>query len=191
MQSSSSVAPVDQAPDALLARALLLHGDVQAALQDGFAATLTDLQQLRAILGDATGKLSLAFQSMLRQAHHQQAAAQRLGGPHDAAAVREIQALADDIAGGSMMVVQGLQFEDMAAQLLQHVDRRLEWLAAFARDAAPLQTAVTGDIIGLTGAEFAAVETRLADHQARGHQHKAVQQESLDEGDVELFGFPA
>lgn len=182
---------MNEAHEALLARALVLHGDVQGALQDGFAVTLTDLQQLRAILGDATGKLSLAFQSMLRQAHHQQAAARRLADAHDAEAVREIQALADDIAGGSMLVVQGLQFEDMAAQLQQHVDRRLEWLAAFARDAAPLQTAVTGDIIGLTDAEFAELEARLADHQARVHQHKAVQQASLGEGDVELFGFSA
>lgn len=183
--------PQNDAHEALLARALLLHGDVQAALQEGFTATLADLEQLRAILGDATGKLSLAFQTMLRQAHHQQAAARRLDGSHDADAVREIQALADDIAGGSMLVVQGLQFEDMAAQLLQHVDRRLAWLAMFARDAAPLQTAVTGDIIGLTDAEFAAVEARLADHQANVHQHKAVQQDSLDEGEVELFGFSA
>ena len=53
------------------------------------------------------------------------------------------------------------------------------------------QTAVTGDIIGLTDVEFAAVEARLADHQANVHQHKAVQQDSLDEGEVELFGFSA
>jgi len=189
MQSSSRPASSDATHEALLARALLLHGDVQGALQEGFAATLSDLQQLRAILGDATGKLSLAFQAMLRQAHDQQAAANRLHDAHDPAAVREIQSLAGDIAGGSRLVVQGLQFEDMAAQLLQHVDRRLEWLADFAKDAAPLQTAARGDIIGLTDAEFAAVEARLADHQSRVHRHKAVQQDSLDEGDVELFGF--
>lgn len=171
----------------LRARAATLHQDVHGALQEQFTATLGDLQQLRALLGDATTKLSQAFQTMIHQARAQGAAARTLREGGGDEAIGEIVALAEEITRGSTLVVQSLQFEDMSTQLLQHVDKRLAWLEGFARDAAPLQTAVSGNLVGLTHDEFAAVEQRLAEQRARMHAHKTVRQESLDEGDVELF----
>lgn len=176
-------------PEVLLQRAQNLHQEVQAALQDGFGETLTDLQQLRSLLGDATAKLSAAFQTMIHQARSQQVAAARLEASVGADSAREIRQLAEEITRGSLLVVQSLQFEDMANQLLQHVDKRLAWLEQFAREAAPLHSAASLGVVGLTPEDFAAVESSLARQREdrRGWRHKAVQQESLDEGDVELF----
>lgn len=173
----------------LLQRAQDLHREVQGALQHGFGETLADLQQLRGLLGDATTKLSAAFQAMIHQARSQQVAAARLEADVGAGGAREIRQLAEEITRGSLLVVQSLQFEDMANQLLQHVDRRLGWLEQFARDAAPLHSAVSLGVVGLTPEDFGAVEASLARQRddLRGWRHKAVQQESLDEGDVELF----
>ncbi|MBL8958928.1 MAG: hypothetical protein JNJ98_03675 [Gemmatimonadetes bacterium] len=176
-------------PEVLRARALALHQNVQGALQEQFHESLQDLQQLRSLLGDATGKLSAAFQTMIHQAKAQRAAADALEQVAGVDAVREVKELAEEITRGSLMVVQSLQFEDMATQLLTHVDRRLSWLEAYAREAAPLHTAVSGEVVGITRVDFAAVEQRLADRQQEkaAWSRKAVQQESLDEGDIELF----
>jgi hypothetical protein len=194
IQSSSShmtipALPSAPDPDALRQRALTLHGDVHASLQEQFAALLTDLQQLRRLLGDATAKLSLAFQTMIHQSKAQRAAAGRLEAAMAGPEVREIRDLADEITRGSVMVIQSLQFEDMASQLLVHVDRRLAWLEAYAKDAAPLGTAVSAEVVGLTKDAFTDMEQRLAQHRQElsNWSRKAVQQESLDEGDIELF----
>lgn len=182
-------APSAIEPELLRARALALHQSVQEALQQEFRESLQDLGQLRAILGDATGKLSAAFQTMIHQAKAQRAAATTLEGVVGPDAVREVKDLAEEITRGSLMVVQSLQFEDMATQLLAHVDRRLTWLESYARIASPLQTAVSGEVVGITRADFVAVEERLAacEDARAAWSRKAVQQESLDEGDIELF----
>lgn len=188
MPEPSNVTSVIDTDD-LRARARVLHQSVQGALQQEFHESLQDLQQLRNILGDATSKLSAAFQTMIHQAKAQRTAATSLEAVAGSEAVREVKELAEEITRGSLMVVQSLQFEDMATQLLAHVDRRLTWLETYAREASPLQTAVSGEVVGITRSDFAAVEERLAaclDSRAAWSQ-KAVRQESLDEGDIELF----
>ncbi|MGQ0646684.1 MAG: hypothetical protein ACT4P7_03875 [Gemmatimonadaceae bacterium] len=186
MSHPSAVPPLPHAQ--LRERADVLHREVHDVLQEEFAATLRDLQQLRSLLGDATGKLSQAFHTMLGQARAQSRAVQGLGTATGTDAARDVRALAEEITRGSMLVVQSLQFEDMASQLLAHVDRRLVWLETFARHAAPLHSAVANDIVGLTHGEFTDVERRLAAHRAeRMVNRQAVQQASLDEGDIELF----
>ncbi len=186
---TTPIAPPAIATDDLRLRAQRLHQEVQGTLQDGFADALADLHQLRSLLGDATGKLSVAFQTMIHQARSQQSAADRIESVSGSDAVREVRQLAEDITRGSLMVVQSLQFEDMATQLLQHVDKRLLWLEAYAKDAAPLHSRVIGGVVGLSPEDFSGVESSLARRREEllGWRHKAVQQESLDEGDVELF----
>ncbi len=175
--------------DDLRSRALALHQSVQGSLQENFSESLQDLQQLRGLLGDATAKLSVAFQTMIHQAKAQRVAALHLEVSVGSEAVREVKDLAEEITRGSQMVVQSLQFEDMATQLLAHVDRRLNWLEVYAREAAPLFDAVSGDVVGLTASALADVEQRLGGRREEmaAWSRKAVQQESLDEGDIELF----
>lgn len=176
-------------PEQIRERLSVLHLSVAESLESQFGSTLFDLQQLRNMLGDATGKLSQAFQLMVRQAREQGELAGRLRAETDAPIARDIEELAGEISKGAMLVVQSLQFEDMANQLLQHVDKRIDWLGNFARDASLLRTAVREDMVGMTYAEFLAVEERLAELRMQLGQwdRKVVQQQSLDEGDIELF----
>lgn len=166
-----------------------LHGDVHESLESQFGATVDDLHQLRRLLGDATTKLSQAFQLMVNRSRDEGAIAARLLAEHDTPASREMHALTTEISRGATLVVQSLQFEDMASQLLQHVDRRVAWLEAFARDASLLRTAVQGESVGMSSDEFQVVEDRIAELRTNVGQwdRKIVQQQSLDEGDIELF----
>jgi hypothetical protein len=171
------------------ARLTQLQGTVHHSLDLQFSSTLHDLQQLRSLLGDATGKLSQAFQLMVRQAREQGVLSEQLQRESDAPTALAIHALAGEISRGAMLVVQSLQFEDMANQLLQHVDKRLAWLDEFSRDASLLRTGVKGDVVGMSFAEFLAVEGRISLLNSRLGEwdRKVVQQQSLDEGDIELF----
>lgn len=175
--------------ESLEARLTALHGSVHESLESQFGSTVADLLQLRNILGDATTKLSQAFQMMVHQARDQGEIAQRLLDERDSPAAREMQSLAKEISRGANLVVQSLQFEDMANQLLQHLDRRITWLESFARDASLLRTAVHDQVIGMSHQEFLEVEERIS--QLRNQRHdwdrKVVQQQSLEEGDIELF----
>jgi hypothetical protein len=166
-----------------------LHGEVHASFEVPFTSTLRDLQQLRSLLMDATGKLSRAFQLVVRQAREQGVLAARLQEETDAPSATAINDLAREISRGAGLVVQSLQFEDMATQLPQHVDKRLAWLDEFSRDASVLRADVQGDVVGMTFPEFLDVSGRIADLNARvgTWDRKPVQQQSLDEGDIELF----
>jgi hypothetical protein len=176
-------------PEQISRTPLVLHLAVAESLESQFGSTLFDLQQLRNMLGDATGKLSQAFQLMVqRQAREQGELAGRLR-PRPTPLSRADRGTGRRDLQGAMLVVQSLQFEDMANQLLQHVDKRIDWLGNFARDASLLRTAVREDMVGMTYAEFLAVEERLAELRMQLGQwdRKVVQQQSLDEGDIELF----
>jgi hypothetical protein len=189
MSSETHATPTTIAEADIQARLAQLQGTVHSSLEVQFSSTLHDLQQLRSLLGDATGKLSQAFQLMVRQAREQGTLSDQLQRETDAPAAAAIHALAGEISRGAMLVVQSLQFEDMANQLLQHVDKRLAWLDEFSRDASLLRTGVKGDLVGMTFAEFQAVEGRISQLNSRLGEwdRKVVQQQSLDEGDIELF----
>ncbi|MBK8058354.1 MAG: hypothetical protein IPK33_10910 [Gemmatimonadetes bacterium] len=156
-------------PEQIRERLSVLHLAVAESLESQFGSTLFDLQQLRNMLGDATGKLSQAFQLMVRQAREQGELAGRLRAETDAPIAREIEELAGEISKGAMLVVQSLQFEDMANQLLQHVDKRIDWLGNFARDASLLRTAVREDMVRdeLRRVSRGGGTTRRAAHAAR------------------------
>lgn len=186
-ESSPPLSAVD--PTEMASRLSQLQGSVHSSLDLQFTSTLHDLQQLRSLLVDATGKLSQAFQLMVRQAREQGVLAAKLKQETDAPSAAEIHALAGEISRGAVLVVQSLQFEDMATQLLQHVDKRLAWLDELSRDASVLRAGIKGNVIGMSFDEFLQVESRVAELTSRATEwdRKAVQQQSLDEGDIELF----
>lgn len=189
MSTDCSTSTPDLTPEQVRDRLSLLHTTVLESLDGQFGQTIGDIQQLRGLLVDATGKLSQAFQLMVRQAQLQRELSKKLIDEVDSAAARDVYDLAGEISKGAMLVVQSLQFEDMANQLLQHVDKRIAWLDSFARDSSLLRTAAREDMVGMTYEEFLAVEERLAElrMQLGVWDRKVVQQQSLDEGDIELF----
>jgi hypothetical protein len=155
-----------------------LYLAVAESVESQFGSALLDLQQMRNMLVDATGKLSEAFQLLVRQSREQGELAGRLRAETDAPIACEIEALAGEISKGAGLVVQSLPFEDIANQLLPHVDKRIGWLGKFARDASLLQTAVRDNMVGMTYAEFLEGEEppRRAAHAARalGRQRGAA-----------------
>lgn len=166
----------------------LLHDSVQDALESQFSEAFSDLVQLRSILGDATGKLAQAFGTMVRQAREQERQALELQRQVGADAAAGVVKLAGEISRDAMLVVQALQFEDMANQLLQHVDKKIAWLQNFAIDASILRASVINDVVGMTTADFEQIEERVRQlREQLQSSRKAVLQESLDEGDIELF----
>ncbi|MFN8572022.1 MAG: hypothetical protein U0132_08200 [Gemmatimonadaceae bacterium] len=176
------------ADEELRARVQALHDNVHDALESQFSEAFSDLVQLRSILGDATGKLSQAFGTMVRQAREQERQAKELQQQVGVDAAAGVVKLAGEITSGAMLVVQALQFEDMANQLLQHVDKKIAWLQNFATDASILRASVINDVVGMSMADFAVIEGRVqALREQLQSSRKAVQQESLDEGEIELF----
>lgn len=86
--------------------------------------------------------------------------------------------------------VQSLQFEDMTTQLIEHTQRRLDAMEELRQIVDDLHTERhTPDNVAAHEQMLARVKTSLAQMQPRIEKvsHKAVTQESLDTGDVELF----
>ncbi|MFN8581671.1 MAG: hypothetical protein U0163_11935 [Gemmatimonadaceae bacterium] len=176
------------ADEALRARLQQLHDSVNESLETQFAEAFSDLVQLRSILGDATAKLSQAFGTMVHQAREQERMARELQQTGSAETVSNMVTLAGEISRDATLVVQALQFEDMANQLLQHVDKKIGWLKSFATDASILRASVINEVIGISAHEFSDIEDRVNVLRKQLHEsRKVVLQESLDEGDIELF----
>lgn len=166
-----------------------LRDEVHETLTEEFNIVASDLGQLRRILSDAAEKLSGTFRVVTANSDELRRTIGRMDEMTCEQALPRIREIAADMASTTGQTVQSLQFEDMANQLLQHVDKRIAWLDNFARDASLLKTAVRDDMVGMSYPEFLAVEERLAELRMQLGQwdRKVVQQQSLDEGDIELF----
>jgi hypothetical protein len=87
------------------------------------------------------------------------------------------------------MTIQSLQFEDMATQLLQHVDRKLGVLARLSKDMAVINPSIASVPPLLRTEELDRLFEKLAGYRTElaVSTRKVVQQESLESGDIELF----
>ncbi len=187
--ADGSRADVVVIPPELRDRLNRLRDEVHLTLHREFATTAADLEQLRGILGDAAAKLSSAFCEMTIGS----TALLRLldGAPEDAgtAPIEDAAAIARDMSSKTVTTVQSLQFEDMATQLLQHVHRRLAMLEMFSREMTVLYPDPEGRMPPLSDKVlddlFRVLELNRAALAAVGH--KAVQQQSMDSGVIELF----
>jgi len=187
--------PDGTAPEALLLppeirdRLNRLRDEVHHILHREFSTTAADLEQLRGILGDAAAKLAGAFCEM---SVGSAALIQLLDGVppgSGAAPLEEAAAIARDMSSKTGTTVQSLQFEDMATQLLQHVHRRLALLEMFSKEMAVLYPDPEGRMPPLTDRTLDDIchvlELNRMALSAVGH--KAVQQQSMDSGVIELF----
>lgn len=166
-----------------------LRDEVHLTLTVEFQCVADDLEQLRGLLTDAAGKLSGAFRVMTGSSAQLQSTLAGLGDSREDAALRRLGELAAEITSTTGMTVQSLQFEDMATQLLQHVNRRLAILHAFSAEMAVLNPTPTGVPPTIDVREIDRLFEALERHRASlsAATRKVVQQQSLESGDIELF----
>jgi methyl-accepting chemotaxis protein len=110
---------------------------------------------------------------------------------HISAQLGQVSQITQDIDRSVGLAVQSLQFEDIVGQLLTHADRELgEQEQVLSELSASLRT-FAEDARSHGGSEtgFLELQARLRAIQRAGMSQKstAVLQQSMDEGDVELF----
>lgn len=100
--------------------------------------------------------------------------------------IGKVSTMAGEIAEQVGLAIMSLQFEDMVTQLTQSMERKF---AVLEQLSTPLTQGLMGGA-GLSEAErLARMRTLLAQQQERFDEvdRKVVQQDSMDEGDIELF----
>jgi methyl-accepting chemotaxis protein len=172
-----------------LERLQSLRDQVHETLNTEFNVVASDLIQLRRLLSDAAEKLSGTFRTVTAGSADLTVEIARLGdggGPQSLARVREI---ATDMTATTGQTIQSLQFEDMATQLLQHVDKKLGVLARLSKDMAIINPTTARVPPLLRGEQLEELFARLEAYRTElaVSTRKVVQQESLESGDIELF----
>ncbi len=173
----------------MIERLQSLREGVHDTLNEQFQIVAADLEQLRAILGDAAGKLSSTFRVITTGTGEMQAALDEAMTSHATDPLIRIREITSNMTSTTGTTIQSLQFEDMASQLLAHVNRRLCALQQFSKEMSILNAGSNHLPPFLTEVELEAAFANLARHRdlLRNDVRKAVQQQSLDSGDIELF----
>ncbi|MFN8588878.1 MAG: hypothetical protein U0704_13875 [Candidatus Eisenbacteria bacterium] len=166
-----------------------LREGVHDTLNEQFQIVTCDLEQLRGLLGDAAGKLSSTFRVITAGTTEMGATLDALACPDPGPALARIREITTEMTSTTGTTIQSLQFEDMATQLLAHVNRRLDALQQFSKEMAILNAGTNHLPPFLTREELDSAFESLARHRnlLQNDVRKAVQQQSLDSGDIELF----
>ncbi len=175
-------------PEAL-ERLQSLRDQLQEMVNHEFSVVASDLVQLRRLLSDAAEKLSGTFQVVTASSADLHATIANMPAGADPASLQRIRDLTGNIASTTGTTIQSLQFEDMATQLLQHVDRKLAILARLSRDMSVLNPTGTGVPPLLHAQQLVTLFTKFESYRTElaAASRKVVQQESLESGDIELF----
>lgn len=170
-------------------RLQLLRMEVHDSLHEGFHAVADDLDQLRGILTDAARKLSGAFGVISASTAELNGLIVRIGDNPADDSLATLSGIADGMNATAGTTVLGLQFEDMASQLLAHVHRRLDTVRDLSVEMSVINPTASRTPPFLTPEELDSLFARLEHfrHELRVTTRKVVQQQSLDSGDVELF----
>lgn len=173
----------------LTERLQLLREGVHETLNDQFQIVAGDLEQLRGLLGDAAQKLSATFRVITAGTNEMGGVLEAAMGDTPTAALQRIREITGDMTSTTGSTIQSLQFEDMATQLLAHVNRRLNVLQQFSKEMAIINPSSNQLPPFLTTQELDVLFETLARHRSllQNDVRKAVQQQSLDSGDIELF----
>jgi hypothetical protein len=170
-------------------RLQVLREQVTETLNDEFSVVATDLAQLRGILGDAAEKLSGTFRVMNASADELRRTLGQARETPELAVLARLGEIAGEMASTTGTTVQSLQFDDMAAQLLQHVNRKLDVIARLSKDmtvinptSASVPPFLRSDQLDELFATLERYRTELT-----VSTRKVVQQQSLESGDIELF----
>ena len=170
-------------------RLQLLREEVHASLNDEFRVVATDLEQLRGLLTDAARKLSGAFRVINESTGELNNAIVRIAKHPDEDSLVVLNGIADGMNATVGTTIQSLQFEDMATQLLAHVNRRLHTVHEFSVEMSVVNPTASRTPPFLTPGELDSLFARLEHfrNELRISTRKVVQQQSLDSGDIELF----
>lgn len=173
----------------MIERLQLLREGVHDTLNEQFQIVASDLEQLRGILGDAAGKLSSTFRVITAGTQDMGKALDEAEAVAAGGALTRIREITSAMTSTTGTTIQSLQFEDMATQLLAHVNQRLIVLQKFSKEMAILNAGSNHVPPYLTAEELDEAFASLERHRnlLRNDVRKAVQQQSLDSGDIELF----
>lgn len=173
----------------MIERLQLLREGVHDTLNEQFQIVASDLEQLRGILGDAAGKLSSTFRVITAGTQDMGKALDEAEAAAAGGALTRIREITSAMTSTTGTTIQSLQFEDMATQLLAHVNQRLIVLQKFSKEMAILNAGSNHVPPYLTAEELDEAFASLERHRnlLRNDVRKAVQQQSLDSGDIELF----
>lgn len=173
----------------LTERLQLLREGVHETLNDQFQIVAGDLEQLRGILGDAALKLSSTFRVITTCTNEMEQVIDAAMGPEPAFALTRIREITTNMTATTGSTIQSLQFEDMATQLLAHVNLRLGVLQQFSKEMAIINPSSSQLPPFLTTEELDVLFATLERHRGLllNTVRKAVQQQSLESGDIELF----
>ena len=166
-----------------------LRDQVHATLNDEFNVVATDLTQLRRLLSDAAEKLSGTFRVVTASCEDMRVTIAGVHEAPDLAVLKRIGEIACEMTSTTHTTIQSLQFEDMAAQLRQHVDRKLGVLARLAKDMAVINPTAAQVSPHFRTEELDELFARLESYRTElaVSTRKVVQQQSLESGDIELF----
>jgi hypothetical protein len=172
-----------------LERLQTLREQVTGTLNQEFAIVAADLSQLRAMLSDAAAKLSGTFRVVTASSDELRRTLGEVQETTDLPVLKRLNTIAEEMASTTGTTVQSLQFEDMATQLLQHVDRKLDVLASLAKDMAVINPTAASIPPLLRTNQLDELFERLESYRTELSvaTRKVVQQSSLESGDIELF----
>lgn len=172
-----------------LERLQVLREQVTSTLSCEFGVVASDLSQLRGILSDAASKLSGTFRVVTASSDELRRTLREAHACSDQPAMRRLGEIAEEMASTTGTTIQSLQFEDMASQLLQHVDRKLAVLASLAKEMAIINPNAARVPPLLRPEQLDELFVRMEHYrnELTVSTRKVVQQQSLDSGDIELF----
>lgn len=170
-----------------------LYGSINARIECAIQTVRGELGQVRELQKDAVERLRAAFSRMQEHVGQQALVVGRLSESTDPAELsHELSRISQLIAREAITAVQALQFDDMVSQLLHHVDRRCLLLETVTDGIQREQQALIESVArdpetyheGLRS-----LNAMLLEHQdlLDSVAHRAVEQESVDEGSIELF----
>jgi hypothetical protein len=166
-----------------------LRDIVHSLLSDQFGESVHELQQVQRLLRDAALRLIPEFRTLSERAREGVRLARNISECADSESAEALRDVVGAIDASSRGVTQSLQFEDVANQLLDHIDRRLGRIELFAKDMALLRAEAPGMPLRVSVAEIEELERKLEHHRGKLAEgaHKAVMQESVEQGSVDLF----
>ncbi|USX28835.1 chemotaxis protein [Oxalobacteraceae bacterium OTU3CINTB1] len=152
----------------------------------------TDLLQTRLLLEEAIEKLSFNFMAIHQTVEAEQATIQLLldGGIASPEQRAQLQALQGQVGGYVNAAITSLQFQDMTSQLIDRTLKRVTGLREFlgtlgAHGAEMLPESDNEEIVALLGKVSMALAIQSLE--LRSVLRKAVSQQHLESGDIELF----
>lgn len=194
--STTSNAPVSAALGDLME-------DLHAAVACELDIAQNDLQQIHALLADAADKLNESFMAFNTQIRLQQdlllaitnnIEKEQVAGSADMKKnLGEVSGITDTIHASVGLAIQALQFEDISGQVVTHSQMQLQQLSGLFSDLQQVfntPEAKAADV-SLAHIEQQLVKSREMVAECRQQwattRHKAVSQETMQVGDIELF----